>query len=80
MGFFMKKYYNGYIGYKFYSAPNFQIKLLSEGEISVIDKVIKHFGDYNTKQIVERMHGEEAHGETGKNRLISYEYAESLSI
>lgn len=72
--------YDEYIGYKFYPAPNFQIKFLSDGEIKIINEVIQHFKDYSTKQIVDRMHEEEAYKKTGCNQLISYECAESLSI
>lgn len=78
--FYEEVQYDEHIGYKFNPAPNFQIKLLSENEINVIDEVIQHFKDYNTKQIVDRMHKEEAYKNTIQNQLISYEYAESLSI
>jgi len=72
--------YDDYVGYKFKPAPDFKIKLLSESEISTIDEVIRNFKDYKTKDIVNRMHEEEAYKKTGENQLISYKYAGSLSI
>ena len=71
--------YDEYIGYKFYPAPNFQIKFLSDGEIKIINEVIQHFKDYSTnKLLIECMRKRLI--KTGCNQLISYECAESLSI
>lgn len=78
--FYEEVQYDEYIGYKFYPAPNFKIQLLSKEEIFIIDEVIEHFKDYNAKQIVDRMHKEEAYKKTSKDQLISYKYAESISI
>lgn len=78
--FYEEVQYDDHTGYKFKPAPNFQVKSLSEAEINIIDEIVQHFKDYATKEIIDRMHKEEAYLKTGKNQLISYEYAERLSI
>lgn len=72
--------YNENIGYKFYPAPGFHVKELSNSEIETIDEVIRHFQDSSANEIVERMHQEEAYKKTELFQPISYEHAENLSI
>jgi putative zinc finger/helix-turn-helix YgiT family protein len=68
------------VAYKFKPTPGFEIKKLSAEEIASIDKIIDVFGDLNTDQIVARMHEEDAYKYTSSNGIISYSFAEQLSI
>jgi putative zinc finger/helix-turn-helix YgiT family protein len=72
--------YDEYIGYKFKAPLDFKVETLSNAEIRVIDEVIERFKNYNTKQIIDKMHEEEAYRNTPEYQPISYEYAKSLSI
>ena len=51
-----------------------------DSEAKVIDEVIELFKNYNTKQIVDMMHEEEAYKNTPEYQQISYKYAKNLSI
>lgn len=68
------------IAYKFKPTPGFEIRNLSDDEISTIDKIISEFEDLTTFQIVEKMHEEEAYKMTSSNSIISYSFAEQLSL
>ncbi len=68
------------IGYKFYSAPGVQFKELTDSEKNTLDEVIQHFQHYSAKEIIDKMHQEEAYQKTERLNLISYEYAEHLTI
>ena len=68
------------IAYKFKTTPGFKVRFLSDKEIASIDKIISELGKLSTPEIVERMHKEEAYKKTPRNKIISYIYAESLSI
>lgn len=65
---------------KFSMKDGFEVKYLSEKEIDVIDTIIDSVGDMKTKQIVERMHKEDAYKFTNAHQPISYEHAKKLSI
>lgn len=72
--------YNENIGYKFYSTPGFVYKELTDLEKNTLDEIIQHFQHCSAKEIIEKMHNEEAYKRTERLKLISYEYAEHLSI
>lgn len=72
--------YKEYCGYRFKASPDFKVKRLSRTEISVVDEVIAQFNNYSAKEIIAKMHGEEAYKNTPRNQPISYEYAKNLSI
>lgn len=72
--------YGDNIGYKFKPTPGFEIKRLTVNELETIDKVVSEFGDLNAEQIVDKMHKEEAYKCTDDNCIISYSFAEQLSI
>ncbi len=65
---------------KFSVKDGFEIKYLTEKEIAVVDTIIDFVGDMKTKQIVEKMHEEDAYKFTDSRKPISYKYAEKLSI
>jgi len=68
------------IGYKFYAAPGVQFKELTDLEKNTLDEVIQHFQYDSAKEIIDKMHQQETYQETERLNLISYEYAEHLSI
>lgn len=72
--------YDEYTGYKFKAPLDFKVEKLSDAEIQVIDEVIERFKNYNAKQIIDKMHEEEAYRNTPEYQPISYGYAKSLSI
>lgn len=53
---------------------------LNEFEKDIINQVIKKFKDFNTKDLVDYMHKEDAYINTKQNELINYKYAKTLSI
>lgn len=67
-------------GYKFECSENFEVELLSDEEITVLDDIIANFGEYNSKQIIDKMHEEDGYKCTDGYCLIPYDYAENLSI
>ncbi len=71
---------NGNTAYKFDYVPGVDTKNLGEDELAVIGEVIRHFGDMNTKDIIDTMHEEVAYKETAANEYILYKYANQLSI
>lgn len=73
-------WYGENIGYKFSAFPGFKINELKPSEIEAMDEVISKFGDMTTEQIVNTMHKEEAYIHTPSNELISYSFAEQLTI
>ncbi|MDD5604137.1 MAG: DUF4065 domain-containing protein [Eubacteriales bacterium] len=72
--------YDENIAYKFKPTPGFNIKKLTVSETAAIDKIINETGHLSTEQIVKKMHDEEAYKCTPCNGLISYKYADLLSI
>lgn len=73
-------YYEDRIAYKFKPVPGFKIEELTKSEIEVLDDVIKYFGNMNSREIINKMHDEDAYKQTDSNCLISFKYAESLTI
>ncbi|BEP30320.1 Panacea domain-containing protein [Helicovermis profundi] len=72
--------YGEYIGYKFKPTPGFEIKELTQSEIEALDSIISEFGNMRTDEIVEKMHDEEAYKCTDSNCIISFSFAEKLTI
>lgn len=72
--------YGDNVGYKFKPTSGLEIKRLTADELETINKVISEFGHLNTDQIVDRMHEEEAYKCTEGNCIISYSFADQLSI
>ena len=67
-------------GCHFVSDENSEYNSLSSNDISVIDDVIKLFGDLSKNEIVNRMHNEKAYTETALYDIIQFKYAKDLSI
>ena len=68
------------IGYKFYPVESFEVKELTPEDIGILDTVISEVGKLNSKEIIDRMHHEEAFKSSGKNCIIPFSYSEKLSI
>lgn len=66
--------------YKFSPTPGFETNYLSEDEISTIDQIIEEFRYVKTEQLVDIMHDEDAYKNTPEFSLISFSYANQLSI
>lgn len=47
-------------------------------ELEVLNDVIRHFRNFNTRNIVQYMHGENAYLMTSENEIIPYSYANTL--
>lgn len=69
-----------YVAQKFQVVKDFEVKYLSDKEVAVIDTIIQELGSMHKKEIVDRMHEENAYIETEAYMPISYEYAKYLSI
>ncbi|OPL14730.1 MAG: hypothetical protein AVO34_00945 [Firmicutes bacterium ML8_F2] len=67
-------------GYKFHSAQGVRFNRLTDSEKNTLEEVIRHFQYDSAKEIIDKMHQEEAYQKTEKLNLISYEYAKHLSI
>lgn len=68
------------IGYKFNPVEGFVIKELMSDEIVILDAVISEVGSMNSKEIIEKMHEEEAYKYTISNCIIPFSFAGNLSI
>ncbi len=53
---------------------------LNEFEKRIVDIVISKFKDFNSKELVEYMHKEDAYLKTKQNEIIKYDFAKTLSI
>lgn len=79
---FEEVYYEDYeyVAQKFNAVKDFKTQYLNTEEIGILDTIIDKLGSMNKKEIVERMHNEDAYKYTEKNLLISFVFAEKLSI
>ncbi len=68
------------VAYRFKPAPDFEVQSLTDQEIGSLERVIEELGSLNTTQVVKKMHKETAYQNTGKNQVISYDLAKTLSI
>ncbi|EGW38794.1 Panacea domain-containing protein [Desulfosporosinus sp. OT] len=67
--------------YRFKPTPGLEFKAISDDEeFKTIDKVISEFGNLSTDEIVDKMHNEDAYKYTPSYKLISYSFADQLSI
>jgi len=73
-------WYGENVGYRFKPAPGFEIKELIQPEIETLDDVIRHLGNLNTDEIVNKMHEEEAYKCTNTNCLIPFSFAKNLTL
>lgn len=73
-------WYSENLGYRFKTAPNFEIKELIKSEVEALDYVIQWLGNLNTDEIVRKMHEEEAYKCTDSNCLIPFSFAERLNF
>ncbi len=68
------------VAYRFKPAPDFKVQSLTDQESGTLERVIEELGSLNTTQVVKKMHKETAYQNTGKNQVISYDLAKTLSI
>ena len=67
-------------GYKFLPTDNKEYPNLSPEDQSVLDDIIRRFGNTPKAEIVEIMHQEDAYTETAPGDIIQFKYAWTLSI
>lgn len=72
--------YGDNIGYRFYPAPGYEIKELTNQEIETMDKVISELGNLNAEEIIMKMHEEEAYQCTSSNCVIPFSFAEKIAL
>lgn len=75
-----EKYNNDSISTKIKSCKNYDLSYFKEYEIEIIDLIINQFKDLNCTKISDLSHEEDAWKETKISELISYDYADTLSI
>ena len=70
----------GYDTTVFHFYPNTIIDkdYLSEDDKKILDRVIKKFGTFSAKRIVEYMHKEKAYAETNDKEVISYRLSKGI--
>ncbi len=68
------------IGWKFKRNQNVSYVHLNQEEKETIDFVVKRLGTLPAKEIVSKMHDEEAFRKTKNNHPISFEYAKCLNL
>ena len=73
-------WYGENMGYRFKTSPGFEIKELTRSEVEALDDVIQQLGNLNKKEIVNKMHEEEAYKCTDSNCLIPFSFAKMLTI
>lgn len=67
-------------GYHFKESINKEYRNLSPDDMGILDEVIHIFGKYSTDAIISAMHEEEAYKETPLREIISFRFAEKLSV
>lgn len=72
--------YDNGTGYKFIPADGITYSHISDQEIQVLETVADRFRDIRQNEIVDIMHNEVAYKETAEREVISYKYAQQLSI
>lgn len=68
------------MGYKFFRSEDFHSKELTDEEIEILDAVVAELGHLNAKEIIDKMHDEDAYKCTDRNCIIPFPFAENLSI
>ena len=67
-----------YTSYKIQPNDNVNCDILSDNEKAILDKVIKKFKNYTSKEIVEYMHQETAYTKTVSGEVIPYSFVKEL--
>lgn len=67
-------------GYRFYCKPGFRYTELNEAELETLNQVVETFSDCTTEELIDKMHQEKAYLETKPCQVISYKYADQLSV
>ncbi len=73
-------YEDDHLGYKFFPVDGFEVKLLSNDEINILDTIIKEVGELTTNDIVNKMHDEIAYKNTDRLSPIPFIFADKISI
>lgn len=60
------------------TSDNVNCNILSDNEKAILDKVIKKFKNYTSKEIVEYMHQETAYTKTVSGEVIPYSFSKEL--
>lgn len=68
------------IGYQFICENEYFPRHLSSEEVDVLDTIIRELGSMSKEEIVKRMHAEDAYKRTNPIDVISYAYANNLSL
>lgn len=67
-------------GYKFFPNSKHKFVSISKEDKIILDRIIKVFGKASKDEIVQTMHNETAYRNTEANKVISFKYAQELSI
>lgn len=63
-----------------YPTKGMDYSILSDGEKTILDKVIEKFKNYRAKEIVDYMHGEKAYMETSAGEIIPFSLAKEIKV
>lgn len=69
-----------HVAYRFLPVEGIEFNSLTNEEVDTLETVIAEVGDLNTQDIIKKMHSEEAYKCTSANEIISFKYADQLSI
>ena len=75
-----EKDFGDYVGEYFRSVKEPDLSLFSASELKVLSIVKENFASHTASQIKEKSHKEQGYKETSNSQIISYQYAEFLSI
>lgn len=66
--------------YRFNPVADFKVKVLSAAGLEILDAVIKEIGHLDSREIITRMHEEDAYKKTEERGFIPFTFAKTLSI
>lgn len=69
-----------YTSYHILANKDYKGKKLPSKEKEICDRVIEKFKDFNTQELVDYMHNEEAYIKTKNNEIICFDYAKNILI
>lgn len=69
--FEMVQYEPDRFAYRFYPAADFEVKTLTAAELEILDAVIREMGHLDSREIITRMHGEDAYKKNRRAWLYS---------
>ena len=78
--FEMVQYEPDRFAYRFYPAADFEVKTLTAAELEILDAVIREMGHLDSREIITRMHGEDAYKKTEEHGFIPFTFVKTLSI